>query len=108
LPQLAHSVRSVGLPPARDALPLTGMTDVVNRAHKLQVGGHVAWSTRWNEGQDRRSRSRTDQMSIPGNPPPDEQLAAVTGTPKLAADVQAGKPDAFVSDPAERGRRRRT
>src|SRR5262245_8031620 len=48
-----------------------------------------------------------DQAPVASDPAPDEELAAVTGAPELAADVLARKPDVPLPDPAEERRRRR-
>src|SRR5881628_2329853 len=75
-PQLAQTVRNVGFPSARHALPLLGMMRVPVSSHQVQL--------------TRKAR-------------PDEELAAIAGAPEPPADVPAREPDALFSDPAEQG-----
>jgi len=102
LPQLAQTVRSVWFPSARQALPLVGMPSLPISSHHVQLNREARPGDGWRRGSD-RCPAEIDQVPVASDPASDEQRAAITRAPELAADVPAREPDAPVPDLAEQG-----
>src|SRR4030095_4955168 len=99
-------VRRGGFPSARHVLPLVGKTRLPISAHEMQRTGRLEPRHGAHRGCNRRPVD-VDQVPVASHPAPDEELAAIAGTPELAADMRAREPDTPAADPAEQGWRGR-